>query len=598
VESGLEKQLLVFLLFFPTVAFISFFYHYKRIPSPKKEEALPSREFWMFTGTMVLGISAILITYFTSLPVINALFSYFDPLHEPMVINDPVDHYNRNQLWIGLLIGLLSGVGQWTRYNERNIDLYKNKLAKHLLIAAGLSLILTIAFLQWLQASAWQYQILLFSGFFAIITNSDHLISVFKSHPKSIASWFSHAGFGVMIIGILASGLNKEVVSTNVFAQKGLLGLDEETLEKNIILLKNSPMVMNGYQATYEDDNIDGTYRTYDIKFAALDSNNQTQDTFTLRPNIIYNSDFTKVEAYNPDTRRRWNYDIFTHLSGLPPQEMNFEEARKIEDSLNYTEISIPLGDTVTYKGYELIAELDQNIPNHKEYEYQKGDFTLGLALTVWGGEFTKPETKTPFLLVRDNALFQFSAYFPNTRLKFKLPESFADTILEEVTNENSESVELQIGDSLQWEGFELEFLDVKQPPSNSNYKAKDGDLAIGADIRLTEVDNRRTFGLQPVFFIRDNDVFYTADRDSISGIEIRLEKVNPDESSFTFQLSANELTQPEEVPISVASEVPRSDYIVLSAIKFPGINLFWLGSLMLLFGFFTSMIMRWKNKA
>ncbi|NBB88173.1 MAG: cytochrome c assembly protein, partial [Bacteroidetes bacterium] len=258
VESGLEKQLLVFLLFFPSLALISFFYHYRQIPSPKKEETLPSREFWMFTGTMVLGISAILITYFTSLPVINALFSYFDPMHDPMVINDPVDHYNRNQLWIALLIGLLSGVGQWTRYNERNIGLYKKKLAKHLLISAGLSLILTIAFLQWLQASAWQYQILLFSGFYAIITNTDHLMSVFKNHPKSIASWFSHAGFGIMIIGILASGLNKEIISTNVFAQKGLLGLDEETLEKNIILLQNSPMVMNGYKATYADDHMDG----------------------------------------------------------------------------------------------------------------------------------------------------------------------------------------------------------------------------------------------------------------------------------------------------------------------------------------------------
>ncbi|NBB88996.1 MAG: hypothetical protein GVX96_04355, partial [Bacteroidetes bacterium] len=328
-----------------------------------------------------------------------------------------------------------------------------------------------------------------------------------------------------------------------------------------------------------------------------IDSNNQTLDTFTLRPNIIYNSDFTKVEAYNPDTRRRWNYDVFTHLSGLPPQEMNFEEAKNIEDSLSYSEISIPLNDTTIYEGYKVHAKLDQTIPSHDEYQYQKGDLTLGLSLTVWGGKFAKPETKTPFLLVRDNALFQFSAYFPNTRLKFKLPESFADTMLEEASNESSETIELQIGDSLRWENYDLGFLDVKQPPSNSNYESKEGDLAIGAVIRVTDVESKRSFGLEPVFFIRDNEVYYTADRDSVSGMEIRLGKVDPEKSSFTFRLSSNTFTTPQQVPVKVASEVPRSDYIVLSAIKFPGINLFWLGSLMLLFGFFTSMIMRWKNK-
>lgn len=551
----------------------------------------------MFTGTMVLGISAILITYFTSLPVINAITSYFDPLHEPLVINDPVEHYNQNQLWIALLIGLLSGVGQWTRYRERNIRLYRKKLATHLLIAAGVSLLLTLAFLQWLQASAWQYQVLLFSGFFAVITNTDHLISTFKANPKTLASWFSHAGFGIMIIGILASGLNKEVISTNMFAQRGLLGLDEETLEKNIILLKGSPMIMNGYEATYREDHMDGTYRTYDIHFASLDSN-AVQDTFTLRPNIIYNADFTKVEAYNPDTRRLWNYDVFTHLSGLPPQEMNFQEAREIEDSLNYTLLDVALNDTVQIGETYLLATLDTEIPEHKEYEYQEGDLTVGLSITSWSNEFTRPETKTSFLLVRDNALFQFSAYFPNTRIKVKLPESFADVVFSEALKGKTTSAELKAGDSFQWENFNFSFIRVQQPPTHPKYESESGDLAIGANFQITDERGNRNFELQPVFFIRDNEVFYRADRDSVSQVEIRLMKVHPESSSFTFDFTLQELEDPERVPMEVAESVPRSDYIVLSTLKFPGINLFWLGSCMMLFGFFASMFVRWKRKA
>jgi len=596
VESGLERQLFVFLAFFPILAFATYIYHYRKIPTPNKEERLQSREFWMFTGTMVLGISAILITYFTSLPVINAIASYFDPLHEPLVINDPVDHYNKNQLWIALLIGLLSGVGQWTRYRERNMKLYRKKLFKHLLISAAISLLLTFGFLQWLQATAWQYQVLLFSAFFAILTNTDHLIFTIRRNPKTLASWFSHAGFGIMIIGILASGLNKEIISTNMFAQRGLLGLDEETLQKNIILLKGSPMIMNGYEATYEDDSMDGTYRTYDIHFASLDSNS-VQDTFTLRPNIIYNSDFTKVEAYNPDTRRRWNYDIFTHLSGLPPQEMNFEEARKIEDSLDYVLTNLTLGDTVQIGSHFLIAEFDTRTPDHKEYKYQEGDLTVGLKITSWSDEFTRPETKTPFLLVRDNALFQFSAYFPNTRIKIKLPESFADVVFDQAMAEKNTSVELKVGDSTRWEGFTMQFVEVQQPPTNANYEGEADDLAIGAKFKIWEAQNNREFNLEPVFFIRENEVFYTADIDSASQLEARLTKVNPEKSSFSFQFALQEMKSPAEVPIKLAENVPRSDYIVLSTIKFPGINLFWLGSCLMLLGFFASMIVRWKSR-
>jgi cytochrome c-type biogenesis protein CcmF len=596
VESGLEKQLLVFLLFFPLLGFITYFRKYKLIPSPKTQEKLQSREFWMFTGTMVLGISAILITFFTSLPVINALMTYFDPLHEPMVINDPVEHYNRSQLWIALFIGLLSGVGQWTRYNERNVKLYKKTLLLHLGLAAVFAFILSYISLYWLNAVAWQYQLLLFSGFYAIISNTDHFLRVVKHYPKSVASWFSHAGFGIMIIGILASGLNKQVISTNLFAQQGLLGLDEETLQSNIILLKGSPMVMNGYEATYVDDSMDGFYRTYDIRFVALDSTSENQDTFTLRPNIIYNSDYTKVEAYNPDTRRRWNYDVFTHLSGLPPQEMNFQEARNIEDSLDYTEQMISPGDTLEYNGTFIYSEFTNEIPIHDDYEYKEGDMVLGLDITTWSNEFTQAEEKSAFLLIRDNALYQFGAYFPDTRLKIKLPESFADVILENSESQSSTTIELEVNDSTQWGNFNIHLSDIIQSPESPNYQAQEGDVAIGAQLDIQNAAER--VRLKPIFYIRNDEINFVEDRDTTAKIGAQLIKIDPEKSSFTFVLSREKIKWPDEAPITIAENVPRSDYLVLSTIKFPGINLFWLGSIMMLFGFFVSMIFRWNTKA
>ena len=38
-------------------------------------------------------------------------------------------------------------------------------------------------------------------------------------------------------------------------------------------------------------------------------------------------------------------------------------------------------------------------------------------------------------------------------------------------------------------------------------------------------------------------------------------------------------------LPIEVAENFAREDYIVLEAILFPGINFFWLGTLLMMFG-------------
>ncbi len=52
------------------------------------------------------------------------------------------------------------------------------------------------------------------------------------------------------------------------------------------------------------------------------------------------------------------------------------------------------------------------------------------------------------------------------------------------------------------------------------------------------------------------------------------------------------------KLPFEIADDVPRTDFIVLEAIVFPGINLFWLGSLMMLGGLAISMFYRRRKKS
>ena len=51
------------------------------------------------------------------------------------------------------------------------------------------------------------------------------------------------------------------------------------------------------------------------------------------------------------------------------------------------------------------------------------------------------------------------------------------------------------------------------------------------------------------------------------------------------------------KIPLEIAENVSRSDYIVLEAIVFPGINLVWIGSIMMLLGLAISFWKRMSSK-
>lgn len=72
-------------------------------------------------------------------------------------------------------------------------------------------------------------------------------------------------------------------------------------------------------------------------------------------------------------------------------------------------------------------------------------------------------------------------------------------------------------------------------------------------------------------------------------GLYFRLENIDPKTETLTIAVAKATDTQ-QQIPLEIAENAPRSDYIVLEAIIFPGINLVWLGSIMMLFGLGLSM--------
>ncbi|MEQ1678948.1 MAG: cytochrome c biogenesis protein CcsA, partial [Chitinophagaceae bacterium] len=112
-DLGMNWQLLAFLLIFVAPALTLFFIRSKEIPTIRKEENASSREFWMFIGALVFFLSAIVIIGKTSLPVFNKVFG--TKISPP---EDPEFAYNSIQIYVAIIIALLTAIAQYLKYKE------------------------------------------------------------------------------------------------------------------------------------------------------------------------------------------------------------------------------------------------------------------------------------------------------------------------------------------------------------------------------------------------------------------------------------------------------------------------------------------------
>jgi len=590
-EMGLGFQLVLFIGVFAVLGAWMWFARRKDVPDINTEEASASREFWMFIGALVLFFSAVLITGATSLPVWNKIVQAFDPDYVGAALKDPMAHHNRYQLWIAVFIGLLTGTAQWMRYSERNPEVWKKKLLRHLAIAAIAAAALTALNALWLNISAWQYYTMLFAAMFGLAANADYLVTFIKGNLKQAGSALSHIGFGILALGILGTGLNKEWISTNSFAMEGLIeGMGDESMNKNILLLKQAPMPMKGFEATYLLDTVERQTRTFSVRFKKQDGKGSyTGEEFVLHPNVMYDRQFSKVVAANPSTKHYLTHDIFTHVSSLPKAELDPEFARQQEDSLNFEPYEAVVGDTIFTKKHYLVVEGYTKQPKHPDYKPEKGDLAFGLKLRAYNLDDTTGYPAEPMLYLRPRkGGFTMPANVGQLQMRVRLTESSMGEWLgmeEELAYKN---FPLKEGQSAEFNGYRILLEKINRTVNHPAYAPEPEDIAVAADLKITAPDGR-TGTASPVYLIRDSRPFSLKDEAPALGLHFRFESIDPQTATMTIAAAQAAETQ-REIPVEIAENAPRSDYIVLEAIVFPGINLVWLGSLLMLFGLALSM--------
>ena len=347
-----------------------FYSVYNRVPKASQaDEELSSREFWMFIGALVFVISCFQVILNTSMPVWNNLFGIDKA---PPV--DVVGYYNKWQMPIAIIVGLLIGFGQFFKYKKTDWKKFRLQLFTIILSSLGTSILLALLF----DLKNPVMIIFLISSVFAVVGNIIYWVQVLKGKYKVAGGSVAHIGFGLMLIGILSSGSGKKVISIN---QSGMVyseNFDEDANREHILLIKNVPTMMGDYEATYVGDTTIAPNTYYKVNYRGFDRMTQTYtgDDFSLQPNAQVNPKMGLVS--NPDTRHYLSHDVFTHVSQVPDKE----SARKapFEHFLTH---ELRINDTLHVQNGEAILELVTPNADRTGLNLQDADHVLMAELKV-----------------------------------------------------------------------------------------------------------------------------------------------------------------------------------------------------------------------
>lgn len=347
-DLGMNWQLLAFLLVFVVPGFILFLSRYRDIPTIRKEESSSSREFWMFIGSLVFFLSALVIIGKTSLPVVNKL------LGTKMAPPENAEYsYNQVQIFVAIIVAVLTAITQYLKYKETGRKFFLKKILLPTGIAAVIAtLILAFGKVNYekegagFMAAIW---IAVACSVYTIVANAAYIWLGLKGQLKLSGGSVAHVGFGMVLLGILISSSKKEVLSNNINGIPAPLSKDESPRE-NLTLVKGLTVDMGKYWLTYEGDSAHPKKQLsyYKVRFKSKDG----KEEFVLTPNSFVNYKGNEGLMSNPDARHYWNHDVFTYITSISNPD-------KKGDTASLKPNNLKTGDSLFYSsGFIVLQEI------------------------------------------------------------------------------------------------------------------------------------------------------------------------------------------------------------------------------------------------
>ncbi len=517
----------------------------KNFRQPKQEEeALWSREFWMFIGALILTLSAIHITVLTSVNVGNIFLTPFEgmfqSLHEStgwnvfkrMAAHDfsaPAEKerfevYHRIQVPLAFLLFIIVACGQWLKYKDTDMKQFRKKILLSLVVSVVAAVLVGLAVD--LEMNDVSLILLVWACLFAVFANAEYAWRVLKGKVDLLGASVAHMGFALLIIGAVVSTWQSFFVSKNT--RSNLSELNESFKNnEDLMILQGDTMPMGEYMVHYKEKNKNGD-RVY-----------VTVEYFSILPKKYNQGDY--VQVFGQPFRAKK-----THQAG----NSFLEDAT--EDSL-WTQVTP--------------AEVDAHDSEHL-HEWTPGSpgeklFTLEPTILVTQqGNSTEPSNK--HFLSHD--LYTFIKY-TDVEIKPKTEGSF----LEPKTGLVQANEEIKLTELV--------------------------SMRIDSVVVLTDIPENLPKGL------KGKRAFCTVyDDHDAEQVAIPMLTIN-DSIPFTYPVETKEhrmLLALQEKPNGLELTIQKHssmerDMLILTAEVFPGINVLWIGCLIMVIG--TTMAIRHRIK-
>ena len=342
VDLGLYGQLLTFILVMAIMGIGFYLYRYKEIPSPEDESKFLSKEFMTFTGSMLLFILGFVIIIGTSSPIIGKFF-----VANPTPPD--IQFYNDWSMPIVIIMAFATVLGQYLFWQKHTWESLAGAMIIPLIVTSTAT-VLTIVIG---DVRNLYYMIYIFAGWFAVIGNFTIMFSLIRKNPKLIGGTLTPIGFGVLLLGIIASSVyteplldrnmlnyNARIAAGDVFDEEGFPVT--QRVEMFSLEIDTPTLVNNRYMVTYRGYELSDSPRlgqqNYIIDFEPIDGSRP----FTMRPEVypmLTTSTSDNIDwSVDPHVRTGWLSDIYLYVAGSKyvAQKNEEVERRSRERSVTY----------------------------------------------------------------------------------------------------------------------------------------------------------------------------------------------------------------------------------------------------------------------
>jgi cytochrome c-type biogenesis protein CcmF len=337
--------LVAYLAFIVVLGFGMMLARRSELKSYATEAKVVSRETALAAGTIVLILSAAVVLFGTSLPIVSNTTvepTFYDQTHLPIAIA------------MGLLIGFSLFV-QW------GVDDWKAML-KRSLKSLGAAFLLT-AMLWFAGVSDIVVGLFVFSSAFAFFVNLEIILRTIRGDAKALGGKFAHLGFAMMFFGIIATG--------------------KFSTTKHLDLQKNVPQEALGYTFTYT-----GHEPTPDNKFAFNVVAEKDGKQSHLAP-VMFDAKEQGIMR-NPDIASFLTKDLY-----ISPVSLNESDSHAEHQHETFT---IPKGESVSLGEVKTtFVKFDMNAHANEAMTSGGGGMAIGAVLELIKG--TENETIIPTVM-------------------------------------------------------------------------------------------------------------------------------------------------------------------------------------------------------